>query len=279
MKKLIVSHIRNEEYLLRFWLTYHKKYFDHGVIIDYGSTDKSVDVIKEICPTWDIIPSRYEQMGTDTMDLQVEEEESRFPGWWKTCLSTTEFLVGDFNKLDSITEPTKIAVPQFQMVDKVTETSNNPDTSIDLIRQKKYGIHYNDKINYPSEKFMDNKSDQRLEGWIRSLRNGWKTRRTRILHNFTHKHKYPLGRHYDNFNDADKENFIILYYRFSPWNNSMQSRIIDIQNNMTQNDKNKGLGIEHLLSIEGAMAWHKVWEESSRDLSEEIDFFIKKLPK
>lgn len=48
-KVILLSNIYNEEYLLPFWCTHHKSMFDHAVIVDYGSTDKSIDIIKEIC--------------------------------------------------------------------------------------------------------------------------------------------------------------------------------------------------------------------------------------
>ena len=59
--KTVISHFYNEEYLLPFWLKHHKKYFDHGILINYHSTDKSVEIIKEICPDWEIINTEYEE--------------------------------------------------------------------------------------------------------------------------------------------------------------------------------------------------------------------------
>ena len=50
----VISHIFNEEYLLPFWLENHKNMFDHGIIIDYCSTDSSVEIIKKYCPTWEL---------------------------------------------------------------------------------------------------------------------------------------------------------------------------------------------------------------------------------
>ncbi len=39
IKTYLFSHIKNEEDLLPQWLNHHKHMFDHGVIIDFGSTD------------------------------------------------------------------------------------------------------------------------------------------------------------------------------------------------------------------------------------------------
>jgi hypothetical protein len=54
----VISHIFNEEYLLPFWLEYHSTIFDHGIIIDYCSTDNSLSIIKKFCPSWTIIKTR-----------------------------------------------------------------------------------------------------------------------------------------------------------------------------------------------------------------------------
>jgi FkbM family methyltransferase len=37
----LIGHFRNEEYLLPWWLRHHVPMFDHGVLIDYSSTDAS----------------------------------------------------------------------------------------------------------------------------------------------------------------------------------------------------------------------------------------------
>ena len=77
MKKTIISHFYNEEYLLPFWLKHHSKMFDHGILIDYNSTDRSVDIIREICPTWEIIDSRNELFDAVLIDKEVEDIETR----------------------------------------------------------------------------------------------------------------------------------------------------------------------------------------------------------
>ncbi|MBJ3789276.1 glycosyltransferase family 2 protein, partial [Bacillus sp. OA1] len=46
MKKTIISHFYNEEYLLPWWLMHHTKIFDHGILINRGSTDRSVEICK-----------------------------------------------------------------------------------------------------------------------------------------------------------------------------------------------------------------------------------------
>ena len=97
--KTVLSHFYNEEYLLPWWLNHHKKYFDHGIMIDYHSTDTSVEIIKSICPTWDIITTRNDCFDARKVDEEVMYYESQISGW-KMTLNSTEFLYGNFNILN-----------------------------------------------------------------------------------------------------------------------------------------------------------------------------------
>jgi hypothetical protein len=269
MKKTIISHIWNEEYLLPFWLNHHKKYFDHGIIIDYNSSDRSVEIIKEICPTWEVLPSRNERMGALFMDRELEDVERMHSGW-KMVLSTTEFLVGDYKKLDTIAEKgQEILVPAFQMMEHPETEGTHPDPNIDLFEQKTFGIHYDDPIKY-TEKEITN--DRRWDHHIHQWNSGWVTRRQRLLHNhddFT----YPLGRHFADYDKSTKD-FIIVYYRFCPWNNEMLNRISNLKNNLDPEDEKKMLGFEHFLDPNEHTQWMKEWQNNARDLSDEIKHFV-----
>ena len=69
----IISHFYNEEYLLPWWLNHHKDMFDHGIMIDYDSTDNSVEIIKSICPKWTIVKSRNRFFQAKDIDSEVED--------------------------------------------------------------------------------------------------------------------------------------------------------------------------------------------------------------
>ena len=89
MKKTLLCHFYNEEYMLPWFLNHHKQIFDHGVMIDYHSTDRSVEIIRELCPTWDIVTSRNPNFQADTIDTEVNDIEAGIEGW-KICLNVTE---------------------------------------------------------------------------------------------------------------------------------------------------------------------------------------------
>ena len=49
-KLTIIGTFYNEEYLLPYWLKHHTRLFDHGILINWGSTDNSVEIIKRYAP-------------------------------------------------------------------------------------------------------------------------------------------------------------------------------------------------------------------------------------
>ena len=138
MHKTIISHFYNERYLLPWWLEHHKKYFDHGIMIDYASTDNSLNIIRQICPEWTVISSRNKFFDAKLIDEEVSDIESAVSGW-KNCLNTTEFLVGDYSIMNDKAE-SEIMVPCLIMVDNLPD--NQPNYSKPLIEQKHHGIHY-----------------------------------------------------------------------------------------------------------------------------------------
>ena len=77
MASTVISHIFNEEYILPWWLEHHKKIFDHGIIIDYASTDRSLEIIKEICPTWEVVQSKNAEFNAMAVDVEVLEYERK----------------------------------------------------------------------------------------------------------------------------------------------------------------------------------------------------------
>lgn len=77
----VISHVRNEEWLLPFWLAHHVPMFEHGIIIDYASTDRSVAVVKEMAPHWEVRPSRNKIFNSKACDAEVETIEHTVSGW------------------------------------------------------------------------------------------------------------------------------------------------------------------------------------------------------
>jgi len=85
---VVLSIIQNDEYLLSFWLDHHKNIFKHGIIIDYSSTDSSLQIIKNLCPTWEII-CKDTKISHKKMDQDLKE----MMGENTLFLYTHEFLI------------------------------------------------------------------------------------------------------------------------------------------------------------------------------------------
>jgi|SRR5262245_24349255 len=88
----VVCQFRNEEVYLPYWLRHHTRLFDHGVLLDYGSTDGSVEIIRRLAPTWEVRPSRNAKFDVLGVDAEIMDVEREFSGW-KMSLNVTEFLL------------------------------------------------------------------------------------------------------------------------------------------------------------------------------------------
>ena len=185
-------------------------------MINYASTDNSVSIIRQMCPDWTIVNSRNQLFDAKLIDDEVSDIESTVTGW-KTCLNTTEFLVGDYSLMNNTPEQ-EITVPCFIMVDAEPELS--PTYSKSLIEQKYYGIHYHGRDPL--------------------------ARRPRLIHNKI-RVNYPLGRHYSDYN-TDK--LKVLWYGWSPFNNKSIERKLQIQNKMPESDKTNGFGSQHVTDLD-----------------------------
>lgn len=87
----VLIHIYNEEYLLPFWLEHHREIFDHGIVVNYFCTDRSMDIVREMCPTWTIVLTRNTHWSVSGMDNEMMDWEKTLDGY-KIILNVTEFL-------------------------------------------------------------------------------------------------------------------------------------------------------------------------------------------
>jgi hypothetical protein len=144
--------------MLPWWLTHHRQYFNHGIMIDYHSTDNSVNIIKTLCPSWDIITSQNKIFNPIPVDEEVSLIEQNLSGW-RVCLNVPEFLVGNYSRLSDSSVPTNIYVDTITFIE--SKSKENPtilDPTVDLIKQCSWvaprgfrsqrSVH-NYPINYP----------------------------------------------------------------------------------------------------------------------------------
>lgn len=235
MTRTVICHFYNEEYLLPWWLRHHKLIFDHGIMIDYNSTDKSVDIIKNICPTWTVISSRNESFGAVEIDQEVMDIERSLQNW-RMCLNVTEFLTGDINLLQG-QQLQQFLIPACALISR--NFGQELDEHAHLLDQVSTGVTFVDRF------------DLRL---------------ARSAHNYPVV--YPGGRHYHSYNTSD---LMICWAGFWPWNNQAIARKTQIAARVPSIDREMGWGIHHLLDFQQQMDW---WISDWLPIATPIDQFV-----
>lgn len=234
----IITHFYNEEYLLPYWLEHHKRIFDHGILIDYHSTDKSAEIAKSICPDWEIRTSVNHDFNAAACDTEVMNIEKTISGY-RIALNVTEFLVGDIKKLLENNQD-QYLLPAYVMVDSLSDEFSElefPNES--LVAQRMHGIDYN-----KSPGFFD-------------------IRKARSFHRVSMT--YATGRHFNKFNTEDA---VILWYGYSPFNERIIQRKLQIQTQIPESDKNRLLGREHIITREQLLLNFREYQQHAEPLAD-----------
>jgi hypothetical protein len=221
MKKFtVISHVYNEEYMLPWWLNHHKDIADHGIIIDYHSTDRSIEIIKDICPTWTIVKSRNEKFQADLVDQEVMDLESEISGF-KLCLNVTEFFMPkeDLNSLFSQTDKKTYRVRRALIVDENEKETVSHDEK--LTDKKHYGFIGDDPLHT----------------------------NFRYLHNHT-RGNYEVGRHQCYLPNIEDSPSLIYWYGWAPWSDEFIARKSQIKNKIPDSDRIMGKGFHHFWNYE-----------------------------
>lgn len=122
------------------FLKHHVHLFDEGIIIDYKSTDKTIEIARKIAPHWKVVSPnipRFHGSG----DVHNIHHVERSVNGWKMSLNITEFLFTDdlkktlknFEKEHP--EMIGIRTNGINIVDKI-EDVNTYDDTIPLLLQK-----------------------------------------------------------------------------------------------------------------------------------------------
>lgn len=224
IKTTVIMHFYNEEYLLPYWLNHHKYKFDHGILINYNSTDKSIEIINKIVPNWTLINTTNSSFDLRKCDEEVMAIEKTIKGW-KMALNVTEFLCCDLTKLIEKYQDKNnaISIHCIPMVESIEYESNTPlDMYQPLIKQRTFGLN---------ESF----------------------RKTRTIHCAPDGQYDGIGRHFPKVSPHTFPGLyeaVVLWYGFSPFNDAILQRKLQIQQKMTESDKINGIGREHVTTRE-----------------------------
>lgn len=229
MKSTVLTNIYNEEYLLPFWLEHHKTMFDHGIIIDYRSTDRSVEICKEICPTWEVRTSQNAHFGAIEIDAEFMEIEKTLDGI-KMILNTTEFLYTDKPIAESFDE--------------------NTPASFGISAYGAYSATDATPIN-----MQELEQSVLMENVM--FRNEW-DRGHRQIHTFP-TGNYGLGRHSTDNPWIETNSMAILWLGFYPWNQRLIDRKMQIRTNIPQSDRDKGYSYHHFYDLPTLQEIRNYW--------------------
>jgi len=249
-KKTVLCHFYNEEWLLPSWLKHHREIFDHGIMINYASTDRSVEIIKELCPAWEIVESRNPEFTPSAIDQEVMDYERRLTGW-RVALNVTEFLVGNYEHLNNRAEQARIFAGQWMFVDMER-------------REEPYYLNH----NYPLW-------HQRWWGYgivndfSKNQPYGSVPRAPRSIHNY--EANYPsVGRHFPG-SAPTYADLAIFYYGYASLEQGSIDRRMQIQNRCP----NGGAHTNHLFTLDQLLdRFKKEQQPMSRNLRNEIKPYI-----
>lgn len=198
--------------------------FDHVVMIDYASTDRSIEIIKALAPHWEIRPSRNALFDACAVDAEVMSIETEFDEYWKTALNTTEFIVmpnldlkGFLEKLEA-RQCYAIKCHGILLVDRI-EDMNTPIDDTPLLFQRRWGT-----AETP----------------------GHGGSRHRLIHKHAHGH-YSCGRHDSRVVPVLEwvpDELYCIWFGWAPYAHIKQ-RKLQIQYKMPADSILRGMGVEH----------------------------------
>jgi hypothetical protein len=243
----LISHIYNEEFLLPFFIKQHYSKFDHGIILDFGSTDESKSIIKRMAPNWQIIDCSEYSFSAIKLDNLVTELESEIQGICLT-LTVTEFLIGDPRLISK-----EAIIPTVSLL----RLPEEPEISLG---QKFHDVYKNGIFPFSSQSHSETEWMARKKG-----------RRISVL-----RSPYPVGRHFDLLGDS-----LLLIYRVSNClaNEKMLKRRLQIQDKIPVSDKVLGLGVQHTdygktLTRESLLKTIEIEVDLCTNLGDYIQFFL-----
>jgi hypothetical protein len=250
MRKTVIAHFYNEEYLLPFWIQHHKQIFDHGILINHGSTDSSIEIIRNLAPEWEIVNSNLKVFDAVLTDFEVQKQEEGVDGW-KICLNISEFLLGDVEGVLSTCERENIRAISTEGIIMVDQFPNQkPDPNRSLIEQKPFGIL--DSVVY--DLLMRDRRLIKIVKYIAKIKSRGHGR-SRLMH----RHligAYTPGRHSWYQIDENVPGLYTAWFGFSPWTNEFIDRKLSFAATMPNNGT--VLGSHHLF---GRSKFEKIYQQ------------------
>ncbi len=221
---------------------HHTQIFDHGILINKGSTDRSVEICRHFAPHWEVRDSRFPEFDAIATDREVMEVEQEVEGW-KMILNTTEFLC--FSNKE-----------QFW-------------ASLDQLGGNMYWIEGMIMVDDPNYGYQEPVYEiplvkQRYHGYLPQHWPAWK--RGRFIHRHNHG-SYAAGRHVTAHECMPYPPLaFILWFGFSPWNDALRKRKLQIGPTLSAASKQGNMGMHHVITPEQLEEWYRDLAKGTKDL-------------
>jgi hypothetical protein len=225
-KIVLLSHFYNEEFLLPHWIKHHKNMFDDVVLVNYQSTDASVDIIKA-ATDWEIRDSRNDVFDCRLVDVEVMDIEREFKGYWKVVLNTTEFLLFEGMNLH------EYIAKQIENKPEALGFSTTGVWLIDSIDDKEKPI--NDDVPLIL---------QRFNGFVET----GVASRQRLIHR-ADCGLYTYGRHTSLLPNQLNKDIFCVWFGWCPYHH-IKKRKLQIKNRIPPEHFGMGWGVEHNIKDE-----------------------------
>jgi hypothetical protein len=257
----VITHFYNEEYLLPWWINHHKKLFDYGIMINHNSTDRSLEICKELCPSnWKIVDTTTNDFDAQAIDNEVKEHETTVEGF-KIALTVGEFLLtsmslNDVNDYMQKNNANYLKTHAVCMVDE--NLKDLPTHSKSLIEQKHHGMINNYTANDVNS------------GLTNDL---YYILYSRYYHNMS-SGCYSIGRHalHNNTGMITSDSIFTLKYKFCPWNENMTKRIEQFGKRINKRDAQENRGTHFLMDPEWYESEHCHLAKQAYNLTENVTF-------
>jgi hypothetical protein len=232
--RTVICHFFNEEFLLPWWLRHHALLFDHGILIDHGSTDRSVEICREIVPDWQLVRSKLSNFDARLTDFEVMQYEYQTTGW-KIALNVTEFLVPTIElwKIENALTKHELEGCGASGIGIVDHFRREPVFNQSLVSQYWHG--------YMDNKYQDIAIRSKMGLTAKPARNR--------LYHCSPIGSYAPGRHtsYHPNHSYRCEELMVFHFGFAPWTQLMLRRKLQIAEKVPSSDLKYGWGIDHLI--------------------------------
>lgn len=231
---VLIAHVYNEAYLLPWWIRHHVGMFDEGVIIDYASTDGSMDIVRKLAPHWKIMSSQHQAFDAMLCDQEVMAIERTYDNHWKMVLNVTEFLcVRDMKSwLASLEQHgwEAYGIRTAIMVDAISAESPDLDPDQPLVSQRHHG-YFEEQHLIELQPFFS---------------------RCRIIHRMEDGAYCMFGRHVSTHRTyIHPAGALLKFCLYSPMNAAFLNRKLQIGDRVSAQDLKHNSNIHHRLDLNG----------------------------